>query len=91
MRRLRLLMMVLALALAAPMAAAAQNETPGAARDEYVPIDQLPPEAELPAAPMVIAAYSFVWAAFLVYTFSVVRRLQRVERDLKALEHKQRT
>lgn len=64
----------------------AQTQPPEAAREEYVPIDELPPEAELPAAPMVIAAYSFVWAAFVVYVISIVRRMQRVEADLRALE-----
>ena len=55
-------------------------------QDEYVPLEQLPPQAELPAAPMVIAAYTFVWIAFLVYMFSLVKRVTRVESDLRALE-----
>ena len=82
------LMVVVIVCLAdSPLVLGAQNQSPGAARDEYVPIDQLPPGAELPAAPMVIAAYMFVWAAFLVYVLSLVRRIRRVESDLRALEH----
>lgn len=87
MRVLRWLVMVVALAAAGPavMPLAAQNETPQAARDEYVPLDQLPPEAELPAGPIVVAAYMFVWAAMLVYVFSLVTRIRKVEQDLQAL------
>ena len=59
-------------------------------QDEYVPIDQLPPQEDLPAAPMVVAAYSFVWVAFLVYFFTLIRRLRKVETDLAALERGRR-
>jgi CcmD family protein len=81
---------VLVLAVSGPVVASAQNQSPGAARDEYVPIDQLPPEAELPAAPMVVAAYTFVWAAFLVYIFTLVKRLKKIEADLRHLEQPRR-
>jgi hypothetical protein len=33
------------------------------AQDEFVPIDQLPPGEQLPAAPLLIAAYSVAWLA----------------------------
>ena len=71
-------------------ASVAQNASPQkpAPQDEYVPLEELPPQAELPAAPMVIAAYSFVWVAFLVYTFSLVKRVTRVESDLRELEQR---
>ena len=52
------------------------------AQDEFVPIDQLPPGEQLPAAPLLIAAYSVVWLAVAGYLFSIWRRLDRVERDL---------
>ena len=55
-----------------------------------MPLDQLPAQAELPAAPMVIGAYSFVWAAFLVYAFSISKRIKKVEHDLRTLEHTRR-
>jgi CcmD family protein len=55
-------------------------------QEEFVPIDELPPEEQVPAAPMVVAAYSFVWVAFLVYVFMLVKRIRRVEADLAALE-----
>ena len=63
---------------------------PKAAQDEFVPIDQLPPQEQVPAAPMVVAAYSFVWAAFLFYVITLVRRMRKVEADLADLERTRR-
>jgi CcmD family protein len=59
----------------------AQAVQPG--QDEFVPIDQLPPEDRLPAAPLLIAAYGFVWVALLGYLWSVWRRVQSVEREVR--------
>jgi CcmD family protein len=55
---------------------------------EFVPISQLPPGDRLPAAPLLIAAYAFVWVALLVYLWSIWRRLGKVEADLHALERR---
>jgi hypothetical protein len=67
---------------------AAQNQPPPkpAATDQFVPIDELPPQEQVPAAPMVVAAYSFVWIAFLAYVLSLVKRIREVEADITALE-----
>jgi hypothetical protein len=69
-------------------AAAVQQPAPGkpVPQDEFVPIDQLPPQEELPAAPMVVAAYSFIWIAFVAYCISLVKRVRKVETDLAAIE-----
>jgi hypothetical protein len=73
-------------------AAAASQQPPArpAPQDEFVPIDQLPPQEELPAAPMVVAAYSFVWVAFVAYVFTLLKRLRKVETDLTVLERGRR-
>jgi CcmD family protein len=42
----------------------------------------LPPEEQLPAARLLIAAYGFVWVALMAYVWSIWRRLTRVEREL---------
>ncbi len=55
---------------------------PGPAQDEFVPISELPPEEELAAAPLLVAAYAFVWLAVLAYVYSIWRRLGQVEREL---------
>ena len=100
MRHLRILLLgaVLTLAggaaswppVAVDVAALKRSPSRPAAQDEFVPIDELPPQEQVPAAPMVVAAYSFVWIAFLVYVLSLVKRIRRVEGDLAALEKHQR-
>ena len=67
--------------LAAPVAAF----QPAAGQSEFVPVTQVPPSDQLPAAPLVIAAYAFVWVALMVYLWSIWRRLARVEREMNAL------
>ena len=58
----------------------------GAARDEFVPVDQLPPQEQLPAGPLLIAAYVFVLLALFVYVFSIARRLTSVQAQVGQLE-----
>ena len=47
-----------------------------------VPDSELGRQETLPAAPLVMTAYAFVWAALLVYLFLLWRRLGKVEREL---------
>ena len=51
-------------------------------QEEFVPIDELPPQDQLPAAPLLITAYSFVVLALFAYVVSVARRLSRGQREL---------
>jgi hypothetical protein len=53
---------------------------------EFVPIDQLPPQDQLPAAPLLIAAYSVLVLALFAYVVSVARRLAVVQREVQRLE-----
>ena len=57
-------------------------------QDEFVPIDQLDVEDQLPAAPLLVAAYAFAWVAMFVYLWSIWRRLARVERELASLANR---
>lgn len=59
---------------------------PPAATDEFVPISQLPPQDQLPAAPLLISAYAFVWVALFGYLLSVGRRLTKVQTEVQRLE-----
>jgi CcmD family protein len=52
------------------------------AQEGFVPVDQLPGQEQLPAAPLVAAAYGVAWAAVLVYVWFLWRRLAQVEREL---------
>ena len=92
-RLLRVLALVLALhATAGIGSAAAQPATPPAARppaaiDGFVPVTDLPPAEQLPAVPLVLGAYAFIWVAVLVYVALLWRRLAAVQKDLDALKH----
>jgi CcmD family protein len=59
-----------------------------AQQNEYVPVDQLPPQESVPAAPLLIAAYIVVWLGVMVYLWSIWRRLARVETEMLALQRK---
>ena len=55
------------------------------AQDEFVPLEQVPPEDQLPAAPLLVAAYILIWLAVLAYVWSIWRRMMTVERELAIL------
>ena len=59
---------------------------PPAATDEFVPISQLPPQDQLPAAPLLVTAYAFVWVVLFGYVVSVARRLTKVQHEVERLE-----
>jgi CcmD family protein len=59
------------------------------AQDEFVPVTDLPAGDQLPAAPFLIAAYVFVWLAVMLYVWTIWRRLNRVEADMRTLEQRQ--
>lgn len=59
------------------------------AQGEFVPVTDLPAGDQLPAAPFLIAAYVFVWLAVMLYVWTIWRRLNRVEADMRTLEQRQ--
>lgn len=71
----------LAIALALVVIPAAAGAQPPA-QEGFVPVEQLPGQEEIPAAPLVAAAYGIAWAAVLIYLFSIWRRLGVVEREM---------
>ena len=85
-RMARVAVLAMALGLAAPLAVSAAQATaappPAGQQNEFVPISELPPAEQLPAAPLLIAAYAVAWVALLGYVWSVWRRLGKVEREL---------
>jgi hypothetical protein len=58
---------------------------PPAAQDEFVPISELPPDEQIPAAPLLIGAYALVWIILAVYVWTLWRRFLRAERDVRSL------
>ncbi len=71
--------------LSAVALAQAQGQEP---LSGFVPIDQLPPADQLPAAPYLVTAYAIVWIAVILYTWSVWRRMDRVEKDIRELKRR---
>ena len=61
---------------------------PPKGQSEFVPISELPPGDQMPAAPLLIAAYAFVWLATMFYVWTVWRRLNKVEVEMHALAQK---
>jgi CcmD family protein len=82
---LRRVLTALLVSIALAGAATAQQPPPKQ-QDEFVPISELPPEEQLPAQPLVIAAYAFAWFAIGGYVLSVARRLDTVRREIERLE-----
>ena len=84
------IIVILALAMLAPAAAAGgvHRDQPQPPQEEFVPIDQLPPGDQMPAAPLLIAAYAIVWLIVFGYLWSIWRRLSAVERDLGELSRR---
>jgi CcmD family protein len=86
MMKQRICAAVFSLALATP--AFAQQQPPPAAQGEYVPAAPGTATEQLPAAPLIIAAYAFVWVAAMGYVWSIGRRLTKVEDEMRVLERK---
>ena len=79
----RLLTALLSVMLSAPVLLAQPAQ-----QNEYVPIDQLPPQEAMPAAPLLIGAYIVVWLGLMGYLFWIWRRIARVEADMQALQRR---
>jgi hypothetical protein len=61
---------------------------PPAGQNEFVPASSIPRTDQLQAAPLLIAAYAFVWVAACFYLWTIWRRLGKVEADMQALERR---
>ena len=78
----RLVVFVWSILLTAPVFAL--QPPPG--QSEFRPMSEVPPSEQLPAAPLLIGAYVFFLMAVLFYIWTIWRRLNRVEADIRALE-----
>ena len=58
------------------------------AQEGFVPIDQLQPKEQLPAAPLVMAAYAVAWMVIFVYVWSIWRRLGQVEQEMASVSQR---
>jgi len=88
MKRTVLLLAILAMMPGAVLGAQ-QPAPPGGAQADFVPVNTLPPQADqLPAAPLVIGAYAFVWVALMAYVWLLWKRMTKVERELADLQRR---
>ncbi len=85
------IVLLVALAVGLPDGALALGaDQPQPAQDEFVPMEQIPPEDQLPAAPLLIVAYAFVWLSVFGYLWSIWRRLSAVEKELSELSRRKK-
>jgi CcmD family protein len=61
---------------------------PPKGQSEFVPVDSVPLADQLPAAPLLITAYAFVWIAVMFYVWTIWRRMNKVEDEMRALAQK---
>ena len=76
-------MAIATLLLAAPALAA---QPPG--QDQFVPVKELPPNEQMPAAPLLITAYAVFLVLVVFYLWTIWRRLNKVDADMRALEQR---
>jgi hypothetical protein len=53
--------------------------------DGFVPLSQLPPGEEMPAAPLLIGAYAFFLVLMMFYLWTIWNRVGKVEKELEDL------
>jgi CcmD family protein len=73
----------------APAPAGAQppvGAPPPEQQNVFVPIDQLPPQDQLAAGPLLVGAYVFVPLVLFFYLLSLAKRMSAVQRELERLE-----
>ena len=55
-------------------------------QEAFTPIDQLPPQEQLPAAPLLVGAYAFVLLMLFGYLVMVSRRLSAIQTEVDRLD-----
>ena len=65
-----------------PLAAQTQPKQ----QEVFTPIDQLPPQEQLPAAPLLVGAYAFVLLMLFGYLVMVSRRLSAIQTEVNRLD-----
>ena len=77
--------LVIVLSLCSGHVGLAAAQPPEPAQDEFVPMEQVPLEDQLPAAPLLITAYAIIWVLVLGYLWSIWRRMSAVEHEIDGL------
>jgi CcmD family protein len=61
---------------------------PPTGQSEFVPMKDLPPSEQIPAATLLVGGYAFIWVAVAFYVWTIWRRLNKVEAEMRALAQK---
>jgi hypothetical protein len=80
----RLLVFLWTMALSVPLWAM----QPPAGQSEFRPMSEVPASEQLPAGPLLVSAYLFFLVVMLFYVWTIWRRLNKVESDIRALSRK---
>jgi CcmD family protein len=83
--RLRILVLSIVLLGATPVFAQSNQPPP-----DFVPVENAPPGEQIPAMPLLGAAYGFIWVGLLGYVWSIAKRLKQVEIELADLESRRK-
>jgi CcmD family protein len=62
---------------------------PPTGQSEFVPARDLPPAETIPAAPLLVTAYAVIWVLVMFYLWTIWRRLNKVETEMRSLEQRQ--
>jgi hypothetical protein len=92
MTRRLLIAFVSALLLAAPLLAqeppTPQGQSP-AGQGEFVPLSSVRQVEQIPAAPLLVGAYSIFLVLMMYYLWTIQRRINGVEKEMRELERRQ--
>jgi hypothetical protein len=80
------LLLVIVLVAFQQVSEARQPQQPPERQEEFIPIDELPPQEQLPAAPLLVGAYAFVLLMLFGYMFTVSRRLVVIQSEVDRLD-----
>jgi CcmD family protein len=72
------------------VATALAVQPPPGGQSEFVPAKDLPPTESIPAAPLLVIGYAIIWVAVAFYLWTIWRRLNTVETELRVLAQKTR-
>jgi CcmD family protein len=78
---LMMITITIAVAVTCPPSLLAQ-QVPPPQPDGFVPLDPSAVREQMPAAPLVIAAYGVAWVLLIGYLWSIWRRLAKVQQEI---------
>jgi CcmD family protein len=80
------LLVIATFVFTAMSAAAFAFQPPPPGQDGFIAAKDLPQAESIPAAPLLVAAYAIIWVAAIFYLWTIWRRLNKVEADIRTLE-----